>query len=266
MATHGRAFTLIELPFGRGRTACKSGRRGFTLIELLVVIAIIALLVALLVPGLQEAKRQAKVVICATNLHAMGTGLSCYVAAEGGRYPPPSASYGLYLSGYDTIDPRDNLIRIAGGNMDIYYCPLDDLPHPEDGPEGVEYSEYFFCYPWGTWGYAYVTSYFLFFLSGPAQIPPKPPLMTFDWTHAGHPEGKAPYDPFDPKSVIVADENGGVDPDWLRPLGVAHYSSSSGHYDREHSDTGVLYADTHVEIHRELKNYVVRSNGCYVPY
>ena len=53
-----------------------SGRRcsqkGFTLIELLVVISIIALLLSILMPGLQKAKAMAKKVVCLTNIHTIG--------------------------------------------------------------------------------------------------------------------------------------------------------------------------------------------------
>jgi prepilin-type N-terminal cleavage/methylation domain-containing protein len=58
-----RAFTLIELPVTR---KCKS--LGFTLIELLVVVSIIALLIAILMPTLRNARESARRVRCASNI------------------------------------------------------------------------------------------------------------------------------------------------------------------------------------------------------
>lgn len=70
----GYAFRMATMP---RRT--KIDDYGFTLIELLVVIAILSLLVAILLPSLQEAKVLAKTTACAANLHQLGNALALYL-------------------------------------------------------------------------------------------------------------------------------------------------------------------------------------------
>ena len=96
----------------------KTKKRAFTLIELLVVIAIIALLLAILMPGLRRAKEIAKTLVCRTNVRSLTTGYRMFVESNDHK--------GFKYS--KEIDGTHNLwlLEIADqvGDLDkVRYCP-----------------------------------------------------------------------------------------------------------------------------------------------
>jgi len=67
------------------RTALGGWQSGFTLLELLVVISIIALLMAILIPGLANAREQARRIHCAANLKNLTIAWVIYADNNKGR-------------------------------------------------------------------------------------------------------------------------------------------------------------------------------------
>jgi prepilin-type N-terminal cleavage/methylation domain-containing protein len=94
-------------------------KKGFALIELLVVIAVIALLMAILLPSLQRARRQAKTVVCQSNLRQWGAIFKMYTDGTNGRLPRQDLySMGMYEPWMYTM--RYHCV----GSEGIRFCPM----------------------------------------------------------------------------------------------------------------------------------------------
>ena len=62
-------------------------RKGFSMVELLVAIGIIGLLMAILLPALSKARRQANMIQCLVNLRTIGQAAMAHVNEHGGYLP-----------------------------------------------------------------------------------------------------------------------------------------------------------------------------------
>jgi prepilin-type N-terminal cleavage/methylation domain-containing protein/prepilin-type processing-associated H-X9-DG protein len=103
--------------------------RAFTLVELLVVIAIIALLMAILIPGLGRARRYAKTVVCRSNLRQWGLVLELYCDQNNHRF-----FKGPVESHWD--DWVEILKPYYGGKGGIVCCPFATKTK-EQGGQGI---------------------------------------------------------------------------------------------------------------------------------
>jgi prepilin-type N-terminal cleavage/methylation domain-containing protein/prepilin-type processing-associated H-X9-DG protein len=128
-------------------------KKAFTLVELLVVIAIIALLVSILLPALNKAREQAKLLVCLSNVRQLIQAEMYYAYDNEDRFPPINFQqmHDLYGTGVIVTRPpttwRDALDKYINdaqqGQADYKMaCPNWKVYHPEINPWGIDGTSY----------------------------------------------------------------------------------------------------------------------------
>ena len=123
--------------------------RGFTLIELLVVMAIIALLVGLLLPALNSARRQARLIKDGTQIQQVHKAWVSYSVEAKGSLPTPGLINRLEVNGQELpgrgqedIEQNNTANLHSGMVMQNYYDPQLPIAPTEASGTVAQFEDY----------------------------------------------------------------------------------------------------------------------------
>jgi prepilin-type N-terminal cleavage/methylation domain-containing protein/prepilin-type processing-associated H-X9-DG protein len=177
-------------------------RKGFTLVELLVVIGIIALLIAILLPALSKARKNAQQAACASNLHQIGLANAMYAQITG-FYPGDIATNSSGI----VIGIWPSLLRLYMSNSTgAFYCPAqaDDLRWNATYSKSILATGAYATHSDEGYGYKYLELELA--TNGPVQ-----PTQIHDFSYGWNDWGSFPsFSPDYPGEIIHATDGTGI--------------------------------------------------------
>jgi prepilin-type N-terminal cleavage/methylation domain-containing protein len=132
---------------------------GFSLIEMVVVVSVVALLLALLLPSLSQARQRTRVAVCAAHQRQICIAMSLY-ATEFREYYPYMQINSEALKVYSDRLSEAGVVRAIADNraaiQSIFLCPEYDMTRYRS-----QYSDYKTTYAVNLWvvGYFYGSSW-----------------------------------------------------------------------------------------------------------
>lgn len=263
---------------------------GFTLIELLVVISIIALLMAIMMPALSKVRNSAQITVCGSNLKQIATGLNLY-ASDQGQYPTRNVGFPRLADrkvrgAASSNDMRQMVVKyIASEGSGLLHCPAVRSKKAETRPGIVEtavYSNHVDDEDRAKWARyftiatfdpdtgasyggepAYMMTYNVF--AGLGGDNDYSAGMSYDWKNSGNVQtNRSPKIQGSSKDVIAAD----MQERWNANGGLSR-SNHAKTWESADAPGGKLVfvsanvacGDGHVELRKELKNWVQRKTS-----